>query len=103
MTQSSLSIDDFNFNWEVHALDVFQAENVKISIPDFSFGVEAIPVPCVNTIDEEYPGHLEYSTERLPQGFNIIKDEGFLVCCDCQDDCADRKACKCAQLTVEYS
>lgn len=30
-----------------------------------------------------------------------ISDAGFLVCCDCEEDCADKAACRCAQLTVE--
>ena len=101
ITQSSLGVEDFNFDWEVHVLDRFEAEKVKISMRDFSFGAEAVPISCVNAVDEEYPENLEYSTKRLPQNFTISDDDGFLVCCDCQDDCQDTKSCNCAKLTVE--
>ena len=101
ITKCQLKIEMFNFNWEVHVLDIFQAENVKISIKDFSYGAEAVPISCVNSVDEEYPGDLEYCTERLPQKFSILADAGFLVCCDCEDDCASKTSCQCAQLTVE--
>ena len=55
----------------------------------------------MNSVDDEYPGHLEYSTRRLPQKFRILGDPGFLVSCDCEDDCANKATCRCAMLTVD--
>ena len=34
-----------------------------------------------------------------PEG--VDDDNGFLVCCDCEDDCVDKEKCECAQLTQE--
>ena len=72
------------------------------SIKDLSYGVEAVPVPCVNTVDNSYPEYVEYSTSRLPQkGVIINTDQEFLTGCDCVDDCGDKEKCQCWQLTIQ--
>ena len=55
-----------------------------------------------SSLDKNYPEYVDYSTERLPQNkVNIPLDEGFLTCCDCEDDCQDKERCSCWQLTIQ--
>ena len=59
-----------------------------LKVPDMSYGKESVPVSCVNSLDNNYSEYIEYSTKRLPQkDVHINLDDGFLTCCDCQDDC----------------
>jgi histone-lysine N-methyltransferase SETDB1 len=40
----------------------------------------------------------------LPQQNVTIEDDpGFLVSCDCTDNCSNRKKCSCIQLTVQVA
>lgn len=61
-------------------------------------------VSCVNSIDRSYPEYIEYSAVRTPrEGVRLNLDPGFLVCCDCTDDCQDKDKCQCCQLTIQVS
>ena len=88
MTHSTLEIDFFNFEWYVHVFNYFTPERKFYKIDDISYGKENVPVSCVNSLDNNYPEYVEYSTVRLPQKkVDIPLDEGFLTCCDCDDGC----------------
>ena len=101
VTHSTLEIDFYNFDWYVHVFNYFTPERHFCKIDDISYGKENTPVSCVNSLDNNYPEYVEYSTERLPQkGVQIPLDEGFLTCCDCTDDCQDKSKCSCWQLTI---
>ena len=96
-----MEIDFYNFDWYVHVFNYFTPERHFCKIDDISYGKENTPVSCVNSLDNNYPEYVEYSTERLPQkGVQIPLDEGFLTCCDCTDDCQDKSKCSCWQLTI---
>ena len=102
LTGSQMEIDFFNFDWWVHVLDEFRPDKTKILTMDISFGVENIPVSCCNTVDTDYPAYMEYTSVRLPQNKVMINtDPGFMLSCDCEDDCQDPSKCRCVQLTLE--
>jgi len=102
VTHSTLEIDFFNFEWYVHVFNHFTPERKFYKIDDISYGKENAPVSCVNSLDNNYPEYVEYSTVRLPQkNVNIPLDEGFLTCCDCDDGCQDKSKCSCWQLTIQ--
>jgi len=102
MTGLQLEIDFFNFDWWLHALNEWKPARQFCNIKDISYGNEAVPVPCVNSIDSLYPEYVEYSTVRMPQkNVNINTEVEFLTGCDCQDDCMDLEKCSCRQLTIQ--
>ncbi|KAL2080122.1 hypothetical protein ACEWY4_023915 [Coilia grayii] len=72
------------------------------SVPDISNGVESVPIPCINQVDNTRPQFANYISQRRPvQGVNINTQTSFLVGCDCTDGCLDRTKCSCHQLTTE--
>ena len=98
-----MEMDFFSFEWWLRVLDEFKPAK-EIQIKDLSYGKENVKISVVNTVDNDYIEHIEYSTHRLPQeGVNINSDPEFRICCDCQDDCADKKkyACRRRQLTIQ--
>jgi len=102
VTHSTLEIDFFNFEWYVHVFNYFTPERKFYKIDDISYGKENVPVSCVNSLDDNYPEYVEYSTVRLPQKkVDIPLDEGFLTCCDCDDGCQDKEKCSCRQMTIQ--
>lgn len=43
---------------------------------------------CINDINEELPPHVAYiSSRNKAEDVYINIDPGFLVCCDCTDNC----------------
>ena len=102
MTRLQLEIDFFNLDWWLHVLNEWKPARQFCNIKDISYGNEAVPVPCVNSIDNLYPEYVEYSTVRMPQkNVNINTEVEFLTGCDCQDDCMDVEKCSCRQLTIQ--
>ena len=98
-----MEIDFFSFEWWLHVLDEFKPAK-GVQIKDLSYGKESVKISVVNTVDDQFIEHMEYSTCRLPQeGVHINSDPEFLTCCDCQDDCEDKKKCACRQLTIQSS
>ena len=72
-----MEIDFFNFEWYVHVFNYFTPERKFYKIDDISYGKENVPVSCVNSLDNNYPEYVEYSTVRLPQqNVDIPLDEG---------------------------
>ena len=67
VTHSNLEIDFFNFEWYVYVFNYFTPERKFYKIDDISYGKENVPVSCVNSLDNNYPEYVEYSTVRLPQ------------------------------------
>ena len=73
-----------------------------MDIQDISYGKESVPISCVNSLKDEYPVYVEYSTKRIPkEGVHINTETDFLACCDCTDDCQDKDKCACWQLTIQ--
>ncbi|GAA49834.1 histone-lysine N-methyltransferase SETDB, partial [Clonorchis sinensis] len=103
-TDSKLTTDLFSFDPNLCINSEFRAEKTFTHIADISYGKENVPVPCVNSIDNEVPGYIDYIPSRLPIGdVPLIDDDSFVVCCDCTDNCRDRTKCACQQLTAEAS
>lgn len=101
-TELLLTMDFFNFDWWLHVLNEFKPAREICSIKDLSYGKEAVPISCVNSLDRNYPEYVEYSTARLPQkNVNLNTEEEFLTGCDCQDGCMDKDKCSCWQLTIQ--
>lgn len=102
MTNSTLSVDLFDFDYWVRAFADFVVEKCFINIKDLSYGVENVPIPCVNDLDHTQPDTIRYTTRREPtEGVHLNLDPAFLCSCDCEDDCQDKEKCQCWQLTIK--
>jgi len=102
ITQSSLEIDFFNYEWYLSVFDEFKPKHVLSSIPDMSYGKENVPISCVNSVENNYPEYVEYSNTRIPKDKVFINtDPEFLIGCNCVDDCQDKDSCACQQLTIQ--
>ncbi|XP_066600380.1 histone-lysine N-methyltransferase eggless isoform X2 [Prorops nasuta] len=102
ITGSSMSVDLFDFDSWVHCLAEFVLDKCFVNIKDLSYGVENVPIPCVNELDHALPDTIRYSTCREPtEGVHLNLDPNFLCSCDCEDDCQDKTKCQCWQLTIQ--
>ncbi|XP_024937729.1 histone-lysine N-methyltransferase eggless isoform X2 [Cephus cinctus] len=102
ITGSPMSVDLFDFDHWVNCLAEFSLDKCFVKINDLSYGVENVPIPCVNELDHALPDTIRYSTRREPtEGVNLNVDPEFLCCCDCEDDCQDKSKCQCWQLTIQ--
>ena len=103
LTGQGLEVDMFNFDWWVAALQEYRVVGGTLaSLPDISYGKEALAVACTNTVDRSVPEYLEYSTTRLPQpGVPLTLDQAFLAGCECGEDCRVAARCACQRLTRE--
>lgn len=51
-------------------------------------GLEQVPIPVINGINNEMLDFCNYSIKRVPMdGVNLLLDQEFLCGCDCEDDC----------------
>ncbi|XP_049839589.1 histone-lysine N-methyltransferase eggless-like isoform X2 [Schistocerca gregaria] len=99
--RSKMGVDLFDFDFWVHCCAEFVLEKGFSEIKDLSYGLENVPVSCVNCVDHSVPDFVNYSTKRLPmEGVPLNLDPEFLTGCDCEDDCRDRSKCACWQLTI---
>ncbi|PAA83414.1 hypothetical protein BOX15_Mlig012796g1, partial [Macrostomum lignano] len=100
-----LHVSAFCFDAAVRINNEFQPLKIIYQLKDISYGKEFVPVSAVNSLDNTSLPYIEYAAERVPtQGVNTNESEpGFLVCCDCTDDCSDRRRCACQQLTIRSS
>ncbi|KAF6206857.1 hypothetical protein GE061_018093 [Apolygus lucorum] len=102
VTLIPLTLDMFTFSLKINIFAEWVGFPQYIVMDDVSFGVENIPIPCVNDIDSDVPCLMSYITERRPQdGVFIDQDPGFLISCDCEDNCANRSVCSCWKLNYE--
>ncbi|XP_076063214.1 histone-lysine N-methyltransferase eggless-like isoform X2 [Oratosquilla oratoria] len=101
-TRSVLEIDCFSFEKGVDISNYWEPSKKLMWKEDISCGEENVKISCVNSLDEHAPPLLIYSSVRLPtSSVRLNLDPGFLVCCDCEDDCQDKSRCACWQLTIE--
>ncbi|XP_011866930.1 PREDICTED: histone-lysine N-methyltransferase SETDB1 [Vollenhovia emeryi] len=101
-TSSTLSVDLFDFDYWVRAFADFVVEKCFINIKDLSYGVENVPIACVNDLDHTQPDTIKYTTRREPtEGVHLNLDPAFLCSCDCEDDCQDKEKCQCWQMTIQ--
>ncbi|XP_033645553.1 uncharacterized protein LOC117304991 isoform X2 [Asterias rubens] len=101
---TDLSVDLFSFDqFVITKLCKYRnSQRPFLKIADISEGAEPVPVSLVNVYDREQPPAVKYIAHRKPEkGSKIITDPGFLICCDCTDNCKDNRNCACRKLSVE--
>ncbi|VDO51907.1 unnamed protein product [Haemonchus placei] len=83
--------------------DVIQVAESSVKTADFTLGLENLPIPAVNTVDDEDPPKMSYCARRFPYNHQVdVKtiSRDFCSGCSCTDDCSDPSKCECQQLTV---
>lgn len=73
----------------------------KVLHSDIALGQEAIPIPCVNSVDSEpYPEDYKYIKENcVTSPMNIDRNITHLQYCICKEDCS-ASICMCGQLSL---
>ncbi|KAM6964781.1 histone-lysine N-methyltransferase EHMT1a [Aplochiton taeniatus] len=73
----------------------------KVLSRDISRGYEAIPITCVNGVDDEpCPQNFKYIPDScVTSALNVDKDITHLQHCSCTDDCSS-STCMCGQLSL---
>ncbi|XP_049593125.1 histone-lysine N-methyltransferase EHMT1 isoform X2 [Syngnathus scovelli] len=73
----------------------------KSLLSDIALGQERVPLPCVNTVDNEsYPADYKYILENcVTSPLNIDRNITHLQYCVCKDDCSS-SVCMCGQLSL---
>lgn len=102
ITQSKVTIDQFDFNSWVNPLHEFKVLKYNTFLQDLSCGKELRGISVVNSIDNRLPPSMVYlnSRQAMP-GVEINLDSNFLCGCDCTDNCQDKSKCACWKLTIE--
>ncbi|XP_049824476.1 histone-lysine N-methyltransferase eggless isoform X2 [Aethina tumida] len=116
VTQSEMTVDLFDFNHMVRCLAEFNVD-CKPDPADLSKdlqerrcctnifilpGLEQVPIPVINGVNNDMLDFCHYSTKRVPmEGVHINCEPEFLCGCDCEDDCIDKTKCSCWKLTLE--
>lgn len=100
---SELTIDLFCFDPSIETRTFLQVSESFVKTPDFTKGLENLPIPAVNTIDDDDPPKISYCARRFPYNHQVdVKTISRDYCsgCSCTDDCSDPLKCECQQLTV---
>ncbi|KAG5879504.1 hypothetical protein JTB14_004729 [Gonioctena quinquepunctata] len=101
LTNSEMTVDLFDFNHMVRCLAEFNVE-CNPDPKDLSRGLEQVPIPVINGINNEMLDFCNYSIKRVPmEGVHMNLDPEFLCGCDCDDDCIDKTKCSCWKLSLE--
>lgn len=79
--------------WKVVSKSKKHEVREGLCVKDISLGKELIPIPAVNTIDDEKPPPFKYITRIMyPNWCNPIPPKG----CECAKGCSDSDKCSCA-------
>lgn len=102
-----MTIELFVFDCAINLKQCFQSAGRVIS-SDISNGLENVPIPLVNEIDDDEPQKFTYRVERTPvEGVNLMTYEPTMTCCNCTDGCRNRTQCACTNtstiLTIDHS
>lgn len=101
-TESSLEIDCFSYEPGIDVSHEWEPFKRILFLEDITNSEENVKISCVNSLDDSTPMKLCYSNVRLPtEHVPLNLDQGFLVCCDCKDNCQGREKCACRQLTIQ--
>ncbi|VDL73777.1 unnamed protein product [Nippostrongylus brasiliensis] len=103
ITGSELTIDLFCFDPVIETKTFVHVDDSFVKTPDFAQGLEHLPIPAVNTIDDEDPPTISYCARRFPYNHQVdVKTISRDYCsgCSCTDDCSDPLKCECQRLTV---
>ncbi|KAF6726036.1 Histone-lysine N-methyltransferase EHMT1 [Oryzias melastigma] len=78
-----------------------ERQGERLLCRDISRGYEAVPITCVNAVDNEpCPDNFKYVPDScVTSPLNIDKDITRLQHCGCADDCSS-SSCMCAQLSL---
>ncbi|XP_046862056.1 histone-lysine N-methyltransferase SETDB1-like [Xenia sp. Carnegie-2017] len=96
---TNLNVDHFTFDWRVQTDDNVPPVTV---VEDVSNGQENRPLPAVNEVDGTRPPNIQYMSKRqFAPEVKLATEPGFMVCCDCTDNCEDATKCACIQLTKQ--
>ncbi|CAI5446229.1 unnamed protein product [Caenorhabditis angaria] len=103
-TRSMVTIDCFSFDLDVDTEIFIYVDPKYIKTADYTNGLEGIPIPAVNTIDNEDPPQIEYTKRRFQYDatvdiHSIHRD--FCSGCTCQGNCTDSPSCECQKLTMD--
>ncbi|KAL6725802.1 hypothetical protein Aduo_007831 [Ancylostoma duodenale] len=100
---SELTIDLFCFDPVIETKTFVHVADSYVKTPDFTQGLEHMPIPAINTVDDEDPPKMFYCARRFPYNHQVdVKtiSRDFCSGCSCTDDCSDPLKCECQQLTV---
>nr|CDJ83100.1 Methyl-CpG DNA binding and Pre-SET zinc-binding region and SET domain containing protein [Haemonchus contortus] len=100
---SELTIDLFCFDPVIETKNFVHVAESAVKTADFTLGLENLPIPAVNTVDDEDPPKMSYCARRFPYNHQVdVKtiSRDFCSGCSCTDDCSDPSKCECQQLTV---
>ncbi|CAD6185758.1 unnamed protein product [Caenorhabditis auriculariae] len=105
-TGSRITIDCFTFDDEIET-DVYVTVQKKfVCNDDYAHGIERMPIPAVNSVDDEPPPELIYTNQRFPYDQTVDVNSinrGFCSGCSCEGDCSDATKCECQMLSAaEY-
>lgn len=103
-TRSQLAIDCFTFAPGVDTETYIVVDDKYVRMPDLSQGIEGIPIPLVNTVDDDPNPVLEYCKRRFP--YNQTVDissisQDFCSGCSCEGDCSQNENCECQMLSKQ--
>ncbi|XP_043914104.1 histone-lysine N-methyltransferase EHMT1 [Protopterus annectens] len=77
------------------------SDHEKTICRDIARGYERVPIPCLNTVDDEpYPTEYKYVSQNcVTSPMNIDRNITHLQYCVCTDDCSSSN-CMCGQLSL---
>ncbi|MCL4140090.1 UNVERIFIED_CONTAM: hypothetical protein GTU68_049228, partial [Idotea baltica] len=102
LTKSSLEVDFFTVDKDISLRRLWIPSKSVYYDKDITDGKEDIHISCVNSIENESPNKLIYSSVRIPSvNVDLNLNPEYLVCCSCEDDCKDKSQCECWQLTLD--
>uniref|UniRef100_A0A1I7XH15 C3H1-type domain-containing protein n=1 Tax=Heterorhabditis bacteriophora TaxID=37862 RepID=A0A1I7XH15_HETBA len=101
-SDSELTIDLFTFDPLVDTHTFVEVPENSVKSADYAKGLEQMPIPAVNMIDDEEPPQIFYGARRFPYNDQVdvsTISRDFCSGCTCEDDCSNPAQCECQQLT----
>ncbi|EGT52142.1 CBN-MET-2 protein [Caenorhabditis brenneri] len=103
-TRSRLTVDCFSFEEELDTETFVTVEKEFVKENDFAHGQEGIPIPLINSVDDDPPPALQYSKRRFAYDSTVQLpsiQRDFCSGCSCEGDCENSLTCECQQLSAE--
>uniref|UniRef100_A0A914EI03 Uncharacterized protein n=1 Tax=Acrobeloides nanus TaxID=290746 RepID=A0A914EI03_9BILA len=76
----------------------------KLVMDDYSLGMEEIPIPVINEVDDEVIPMIDYRpttfTDLLSVAYELKKSREFCEGCSCEDNCIEPEKCECQLRTL---
>ncbi|KAF1761908.1 hypothetical protein GCK72_010167 [Caenorhabditis remanei] len=102
-TRSQLQIDCFSFEPCVDTETYVTVNEKYVKNADLAGGIEGIPIPLVNSVDNDPPPNLVYSSRRFPYDATVDVssiNQDFCSGCTCEGDCSVSDKCECQILSI---